>query len=754
MNPATPAADTVVQLATVQSLKNWTDASTGVLVRTTGFHSPGDGGGALYRIETPLESVVPNDADIIALQDGRVAVLLEQRAVNYRMFGAHGDGEHDDGVQIKLAHQYACKHRVPVINLSGEFWIKETHSIPIQTNTNWGNTVFHIDERFNDLRNPRFVVLNDKPTTTLELNDELKQALLDRIRPGVQLIPELAEYAGHLVIVQDNNDRIGIRAGYEGNRGWAREEFFYVEEEGYVIGDIAWQFKDFTSVTVTPCSSTYLVIEGGGFYVSGDSPVAGTKGYHHNGFSIQRSRTIIRGQWMGLEPGKRDLSSEPRNGFYTLSRVFDVTLENIRAMPWEKNRQAPETPVAHGTYGIGGSRMLNCTFRNITAEAGWVAWGVLGTNLIKNIHFERCNLNRIDVHFHGWNLYIKDCAIGLKGISVTGGGDLFIDNTTRVGSSFVSFRRDYGSTWDGRIRLRGCTLRPPGSGGVTVLDYRMADFDYQYPVGYGRSITIDDLIVDYSAAPDSTAQCWLMNVVPFSRAQHGGRLFFPTQVTLRNVRVIGREQGVRLMRIPSPQDYDLRYPGGYDGDRLRHNCEITVENVQLERLVPEGPADASSVHLLIGGDAKDYTDERALYPKIRFGDCEGVGINLSNCVASAFFERCSINAAHAPDLRGELAFTACRFQPELQNLEGDIYALDSTLGTRFTNCTVHAPFVGGEAKPDLVDRTGFLAINGAVKHSHLNTALSNDILDHCRASGIELQPDFIAKLKAHHEMEQ
>ena len=755
MVPTTPlAADTFARHATVQSVKSWADPPEGALVETAGFHSPGDGGGALYRVQAPDDDLQPNEADVIALENGFVAVLLERQAVNYRMFGAVGDGENDDGVQIKLAHEYAIRHRVPIVNLAGEFWIKETNNIPIQTNVSWGNTTFHIDERFNDRRAPRFVVRNDEPAKNLIEDEDLKAALLDRIRPGVQLIPELADYAGHLIIVQDTEDRIGIRAGYEGNRGWAREEFFYVEEEGRIIGDIAWGFSDFTSITAIPCNDVYLVIEGGGFYVSGDTPESDAPGYHHNGFVIGRSRTIIRNQWVGLAPGRRDVSLEPRHGFYTLSRVYDVTLENIRAMPWEKGRRAPDTPVAHGTYGIGGSRMLHCTFRNLTAEGGWVAWGVFGTNLIKNIRIENSRLNRVDVHFHGWDLYIKDSVIGLKGISVTGGGDLVIENTTRVGNSFVSFRRDYGSVWDGRIRLTGCTLRPTGTGAVSVLDYRMRDFDYQYPIGYARSVAIEDLVVDFSAVPHSTAPVWMMHIMPFSRTQDGGRLFFPDHIAFRDIRVHGRDQGVRLMRIPSPQHYDLGRPGGYDGSRLTPNCAISVHNVQLERLTPERPGDTGNVHLLLGGDDEEYADDRALYPRIRVSDCDAVSAYLGNAIAGVFFDRCSLNTVTAPGLRGELVFNDCRFQPDLQEVDGDIYTLDSTLGTRFTNCTVHAPFVNGEPRPELVDQTGFIEINGAVRHYHINTALGNRVLEHCRDAGIELAPDFIARLKLHHALEQ
>ncbi len=755
MAQQTPADDApIVRQPTAQSLKTWPEPQQGAVVETLGFYTPGDGGAALYHVQQPTEDLQPNDADVLALQNGLVAVLLEGEAVNYRMFGAVGDGENDDGVQMKLAHQYANAHRIPVINLSGDFWIRQTNRIPIQTNVSWGQTRFHIDEVFNTQRDPRFEVLNDEPTEALE-DEELKAALLEQLRPGVHIVPELAPYAGYLIDVRDDGDRIGIRAGYEGNRGWAREELFYVEEEGRIVGDIAWEFSDFTSITATPCNDNYLVVEGGGFHVSGENPNTGSTGYHWNGFSIRRSRTIVREQWVGLEKGARDESLAARHGFYSLSGVYDVTLENIRLMPWEKSRREPEVAVPHGTYGIGGSRMLNCTFRNLTAEAGWVSWGVFGTNVNKNFRIENCRLNRIDVHFHCWNLYIEDCEIGFKGISVTGGGDLFVTDTTRDGNTFINFRRDYGSTWDGRIRLLGCTLKPTGGGSVSVLSYGMRNFDYQYQIGFARSVVIDDLMIDYSVAPTSEAPCWLMNIVPFSQTEAGSRLFFPTSLQFSDIRVQGREQGVRLARIPNPYQYDLGRRGGYDGSRLDANCMIDVENVQLERLTPERPGDTGNVHLLLGGeDAQEYVDELALYPTIRFRDCDGVSVSLGSSIASASFERCSINTVTAQGLRGELAFSDCRFQPNLQEVEGDIYALDSTLGTRFTNCTVHAPIVGGEARPELVDSTGFLAINGPVRYFHLNTTLGNSVLDYCRQAGIGLDPDFIARLRTHHALEE
>lgn len=745
----------VKRFATVEDLKAEAGLREGEFAETVGYFTPGDGGGAIYRIEIRSRETEPNNGDILALGDNLVALLHESEAVNYTMFGAVGDGEADDGVPIQLAHAYASHKNIPIVNLSGEFWIKESYNIVITTNVHWGKTIFHIDERFNRKDAPRFSVRGDHPPREIEFDEEEKAAFLEKLKPGVQRIPELARYAGCLISIADANDRIGIRAGANySRRGWAREELFYVEVEGRIIGDIAWEFSDYTTLTATPCNDNYLTIEGGGLYFSGDIPGDTYNGYYHHGILISRSRTIIRNQWMGLESGKSDISLQARHGFYVFSRVFDVTLENIRAIPWEQNRADKSRVVASGTYGIGGARMLKCTFRNLIAEGGNVAWGVFGTNLNKDFRLENCRLNRVDVHFHCWNLAIVDCIIGFRGISLTGGGTLSIDNTERHGNHFLNLRRDYGAKWDGDIRLNRCRLKPTSNGVVSILYQRPSDFDHQYPIGIARSIRVTDLTVDYKAAPNSSATCWLINTSPFSKTGNGARLFFPDFAEFRNIRVVGREMGIRLFELPSVGDFEIHRKGSYDGVQLRANSHLIFDNIQLEELQPKNPGDASNAHLRIGGGAKvEYADEHALYPRIEFTRCENVNVYLGHCVASASFRNCSLNTIFAPQLRGELAFHDCRIQPKLARAGEALWSVDSALGTRFTNCTLHAPEIGGKTAPREINKIGFIQLNESVRHYHLNTGFGNDLLKFFRDHSIKLTPEFVSKLKSHHSLE-
>ncbi|SFB82189.1 hypothetical protein SAMN05421747_101328 [Parapedobacter composti] len=745
---------TVITCATLGELANL-ELKRGMVVQTLGYFQAGDGGAAWYRIEAQ-EGKGEMQAGIVPLTNGLIALLLHNQAVNYKMFGAVGDGVHDDGLEIKRTHEYANKHNIPVINLRGEYWIKETNGIAIRTNVTWGHTIFHIDEQFNVKGIGKFVVQSTKKKQEISFNNEQKEKFLEALKPGVRLLPQLAPYSNALVNIRDNNDRIGFRAGakFKG-QSWAREELFYVEEHGCVVGDIAWEFKDFTSLTVYPCDDNYLVIDGGTFYLSGDSPGTVYNGYKSNGIVVNRSRTIIRNQWVGLEEGRHDVAITPRTGFYTFSMVYDVTLENVRLIPWEQNREGTDRDVPAGTYGISAGRMLNGTFRNVTAEGGPVHWGVFGTNLNKNFRIERCKLNRVDVHFHCWNLCITDSNIGYRGISVTGGGELLIKHTVCHNQSFVNFRRDFGSKWDGCIRISNCRFVPPPLVSSTVLNFHPLDAEYRYPISLGRSIRVEDLVIDLG--PDSSSQrpCWLVNTPEMSRMSNGDHLIFPRELVFRNVSVVGSKHGVRLMKLYKPQHYRVDLPGGYNEVQLHTNAQIRFENIQLEIL--KGTACNTDAHLTVVPDYEQpYVHEYALYPSIHIVDCKGFLGVLKGSVAEILFSRSSIISLECGDteaMQGSLFFQNCVFQPVADTDTAKFYTLEASLGTSFTNCVVHAPVISGRRRYDLSDCYGFLAINDYVLYNHVNTRLGRDIVNHLFATGGTVHPDFVAKLKSHHELE-
>jgi hypothetical protein len=743
-----------VQGLTLQSLREDAAQQEGVIVSTFGYSQVGDGGAASYVISRTDEP--EDDGSIINLLNGLQAHLLPSQCVNYKLFGAIGDGENDDGVQIKKAHDYANKTGLPVDNRSGEFWIKNTHLITIQTDVQWGMTKFHIDETYNSA-SPRFQVIGSKRAVPIKLDDNTKAALLTKLKPGTSLIPEFAPFKNSLIVVEDTNDRIGIRAGNYSKSGWARSEFFYVEEHGRIIGDLAWEFKNFTGLTAYPCDDNVLTIDGGTFYLSGDTPqgIDPIK-YVHNGIAIRRSRTRIRNQWVGLEPGKVDVSLNARSGFYYFNLVYDVALENVRLIPFVYDRGSKELSVPNGTYGIGGNTVLNGVFRNVTAEGSDTHWGVFGTNLFKNFRLESCRLNRVDVHFHCWNLYLKDCEIGYKGFTLTGGGDLFIENTRCYGNDFIAMRNDYGAKWDGDIRIANCRLIvQSGKKEVCALRCVPSDFDYQYPIGYGRSIRIENFTFDFSAVPNAENVCRVMKVAAFSKITTGDRLFFPSHVEFRNIAVEGRDKGVRIIEMNDASGFQLHKKGGYDGQTLEPNCCMQFDNIPLEKMPEQHLSSAKNVNFLIHASnptANGEAAEDALYLRIEFANCSGFFGRIQGIAAEIGFRQCLIHGIATNEgeaMRGKVVFEQCAFKALAPDGKEKFLALETELGTTFMNCTILAPIVGGVSRPDLVNNYELVDMNRAVRYNHMHTKLAKEIVDDFSSRGNAIRADFAAMLHSH-----
>lgn len=735
----------LIVLPTVRELVNDKELTENNIVRVLGYYEAGDGGSAEYIIKNSPRANSSLEEYCIELSNGLKAFLLGPRTINYRMFGANGDGVNNDAIQIAKAHAYANAKSLPVVNPNGEFWLKEAERIIIQTDVDWGNTVFHIDERHNNRRVPRFEVTSKDIPREIVLSEEEKKEFLSYINSGKTTIPLLEPYKNHLVVIADADDRIGFRSGerYKG-QSWAKEDLFYVEEAGRIIGDITWSFKDYTKLTAYPIDKNYLNLRGGVFYLSGENP-SFERGYFRNGILVRRSKTIISNQWVGLEPGKEDTTTiNPRAGFYTFSNVYDVTLKNVRLIPYLLIRESGKN-VHSGTYGISMGRVLKSHFKNVTAEGSRDHWGVFGTNLNKDFKIENCHLNRVDVHFHCWNLSILNSHIGEGGISVTGGGNLIIDNSSCAGINFVNFRSDYGSRWDGDITITNSTFKVRREmSNIFILSFIPSNFDYKYSIRFGRNIRVENFKIDFSSIQQKEATCWLMRTPQFSTMKHGDRIGLPNFMNFKDIEVVGREKGIRLLSLSNQDGYRVDKAGGYRNEILIPNAIISFNNIQLEDLSEKENQFHFSMH-----SPKKLDSINALYPSITFSNCSSMAIQHRGLIANMFFEKCSISNisgnSEAP-LKGRFIFSDCEFNPIVKNENEDVYALHSTIGTFFTNCIVNAPVYSGEERIDLLDRVGFIKLNESVDFNHSNTLLNNKILDSYKD---EVEPQFLQMLKGY-----
>lgn len=74
-----------------------------MVARTLGYYTPNDNGKAMYIIRSKTDSDINDGGSIVILDNGNVAELLINAAVNVKQFGATGDGTKDDTTAFKNA---------------------------------------------------------------------------------------------------------------------------------------------------------------------------------------------------------------------------------------------------------------------------------------------------------------------------------------------------------------------------------------------------------------------------------------------------------------------------------------------------------------------------------------------------------------------------------------------------------------------------------------------------------------------------
>jgi hypothetical protein len=441
--------------------------------------------------------------------------LVEAEYIYYSDFGAKGDGVTDDFDAIALTHNYANKNNLPVrADADAVYYIGATTSANgaiIKTDTHWGNARFIIDDRSfvvesgsqSPHRFPIFTIEpNHEPINLLEKTNitaiakNQKNLNLNGFTPNFDMLVAIRDSS----TVQRKN--FGEATPWGGPS--QKQDIIRIDKHGNIDPStpVIWNFLNITELTAIPIDAQTLTLTGGHF-----DRRAHLNSFSHSyisrGIVIHRSNVHIDGFRHTVDDSgvifntlfERNPEIASYAGTIITSRVADVSIANTYLTG---HRTAPNS--VGSSYDILLQASVNVTLKNVHQLNSIIDnrfWGIMGGNDIKNITFDNVSFSRFDTHRQVHNVTIKNSEIGWAGILVTGGGLLHVENTiVRHGSRFIEFREDWGSTWEGGVKIINCAWEPlAGEGELSLLHIVNDGFDFGFNTFMPSKITIDGLVV-------------------------------------------------------------------------------------------------------------------------------------------------------------------------------------------------------------------------------------------------------------------
>ena len=433
--------------------------------------------------------------------------MSDSSPITYEAFGAIGDGVTDDLAAICEAHAYANEYGRSVRSRPDATYHLGRRALTaiIATDTDWSTSRFTIDDvprngdAVEDHKAPLFEVRSLLPPVDLQIHT------LARDQRHLDTTPERDCY----VLVQSDEHRRYIRRGLNQNAGVPQRDCFILRRDGSIEGDIDWDYDIITQIEALPIDDTPLSIRGGVFTTFANRMVQEV-GYNYwaRNIVVTRSNTEIDGLTHYVV-GETAVG-HPYRGFISAERCADITLRDCFATGHKiySTIGAAGLPVSMGSYDLHanhvvGLHLINCRMNHICDRT---RWGVIASNFCKNILLEDCTLSRMDTHMGVSGTYtIRGCTLGHMGLNAIGRGTLTVEDSTLYGRSLVSFRSDYGSTWEGDVVIRNSRWIPACGETATPHLFQVANdgmHDFGYDCSMPGEITIDGLFIDDANHPE------------------------------------------------------------------------------------------------------------------------------------------------------------------------------------------------------------------------------------------------------------
>ena len=139
------------------------------------------------------------------------------------------------------------------------------------------------------------------------------------------------------------------------------------------------------------------------------------------------------------------------------------------------------------SYEFGGNHAINvtwenCVQKNFFKNGGKISYrGLFGSNYLRNGYLKNCVLSSFDSHSAAYNVTIEDSTF--EHINYVGGGEVNMKNVVLYadgGNAVCLLRADYGSMWQGDIKMDGITIRHASTYSRNYVDVVGAHYSNHY----------------------------------------------------------------------------------------------------------------------------------------------------------------------------------------------------------------------------------------------------------------------------------
>lgn len=393
-------------------------------------------------------------------------------------------------------------------------------AISVMTNVDWDGAYFVIDDTKIDLDGGERASAKQSIFKLEGINAKRGTTITSLIPGGIKAGATNIGYApGETLMISLVNlaSRHYIRYGANVNSGASQTEVILVDEKGNIDPStpIQWDYTDSAycshsgvivngnSTVLTKCTPTDTNGDGvcdnckknivrafsANAYTANDKPIivsgldkegninctwesitssnVKVDGYNQiaRNINVVRSNTTIEGiDRVFTEDNTNTTPRQTYAAYVNVSYAYNTVIKDMLVCQHISHYDVNGTLL--GSYEFGGSNSINtswinCRIKNFFNSNGTVSYrGMFGSNYMRNAYLKDCVLTSFDSHSGAYNVTIEDSTF--EHINFVGGGDAIMRNVTVYADGSQAaciLRSDYGSMWQGNLKIDGLTLR-------------------------------------------------------------------------------------------------------------------------------------------------------------------------------------------------------------------------------------------------------------------------------------------------------